>query len=61
MGYCSLTKNGAYYLHIPGGSSGVDPPVPFSNTVVKRPSADDTALVTVWENRSLPGYIFAMM
>ena len=55
-----MVKNGAYWLHIPGGSSGVDPPVPFSNTVVKRPSADDTALVTVWENRSLPGYIFVI-
>ena len=39
-----------------GGSSGVDPPVPIPNTVVKRPSADDTALVTEWENRSPPGF-----
>ncbi len=35
----------------------MDPPVPFPNTVVKRPSADDTALVTEWENRSPPGFI----
>ena len=27
----------------PGGPSGVVPPVPFPNTVVKRPSAYDTA------------------
>ena len=37
-----------------GGSSGVAPPVPIPNTEVKRPSADDTALVTEWENRSPP-------
>ena len=30
------------------------PPVPIPNTEVKRPSADDTAPVTEWENRSLP-------
>ena len=44
---------------LPGGSSGVDPPVPIPNTVVKRPSADDTALVTEWENRSPPGGMLA--
>ena len=38
-----------------GGSSEVVPPVPIPNTEVKHLSADDTALVTVWENRSLPG------
>jgi hypothetical protein len=42
---------------LPGGSSGVAPPVSIPNTVVKRPSADDTALETEWENRSLPGGI----
>ena len=31
------------------------PPVPIPNTEVKRLSADDTALVTEWENRPLPG------
>ena len=41
-----------------GGSSEADPPVPIPNTEVKRFSADDTALVTVWENRSLPGGFF---
>ena len=33
----------------------MDPPVPIPNTEVKRFSADDTALATVWENKSLPG------
>ena len=42
---------------LPGGFSGVDPPVPIPNTVVKRTSADDTALATEWENRSPPGGI----
>ena len=42
---------------LPGGSSGVAPPVSIPNTVVKRPSADDTALETEWENRSPPGGI----
>jgi hypothetical protein len=45
-------------LKFPGGSSGVDPPVPIPNTEVKRPSADDTALATEWENRSPPGFKF---
>ena len=43
----------------PGGSSEVDQPVPIPNTVVKRLSAYDTALVTEWENRSPPGIFFA--
>ena len=38
-----------------GGFSKTVPPVPISNTVVKRFSADDTALVMAWENKSLPG------
>ena len=38
-----------------GGSSDAVPPVPIPNTVVKRFSAYDTALVTEWENRSPPG------
>ena len=42
----------------PGGWSGVEPPVPIPNTVVKRPSADDTLPAGVWENRPLPGSIF---
>ena len=43
-----------------GGKSVVVPPVSFPNTVVKRHSADDTALARVWENRSLPGGIFIL-
>jgi hypothetical protein len=39
----------------PGGSRGVVPPVPFPNTVVKRPSANDTAWATAWDNRPVPG------
>ncbi len=42
----------------PGGQSVADPPVPIPNTVVKRHSADDTALVRAWENRSLPGGLY---
>ena len=42
----------------PGGSSEVDQPVPIPNTVVKRLSAYDTALVTEWENRSPPGIFY---
>ena len=38
-----------------GGFSEAAPPVPIPNTEVKRLSADDTAFVRVWENRSLPG------
>ena len=41
----------------PGGFGEVAPPVPIPNTAVKRLSADDTALVTGWENRSPPGGI----
>ena len=57
---CHIVKNSAYSLPLdllPGGFSGVAPPVPIPNTVVKRPSADDTALATKWENRSPPGSI----
>ena len=40
---------------LPGGFSEAAPPVPIPNTEVKRLSADDTAWVTGWENRSPPG------
>ena len=40
---------------LPGGLSEAAPPVPIPNTEVKRLSADDTARVTGWENRSPPG------
>jgi hypothetical protein len=37
-----------------GGNGGGATPVPIPNTEVKPSSADGTALVTVWESRSLP-------
>ena len=41
---------------------GVDdaggPPVPIPNTEVKTCSAEDTWLVTAWENRKMPTFIF---
>src|SRR5436309_11175592 len=40
---------------LPGGDAGGATPVPIPNTVVKPSRADGTALVTVWESRSLPG------
>ena len=39
----------------PGGESGVVPPVPMPNTVVKRSSADDTGVIKPRENRPVPG------
>ena len=42
---------------IPGGNAGGATPVPISNTAVNPSWADGTALVTVWESRSLPGVI----
>ena len=45
----------SYSYSVSGGFSVVEPPVPISNTEVKHLSADDTALATGWENRSLPG------
>ena len=41
-----------------GGFSKTVPPVPISNTVVKRFSAFDTAPARVWEKRSPPGDFF---
>jgi hypothetical protein len=40
-----------------GGNSEGDTPVPIPNTAVKPLSADGTILVTVWESRTLPGFI----
>ena len=41
---------------------GVDdiegPPVPIPNTEVKLNGAEDTWLVTAWENREMPTFIF---
>jgi hypothetical protein len=39
----------------PGGHTAGATPVPIPNTEVKPRRADDTARVTVWERRSLPG------
>ena len=39
----------------PGGESGVVPPVPMPNTVVKRSSAHDTGVIKPRENRPVPG------
>ena len=39
----------------PGGHTAGVTPVPIPNTEVKPRWADDTARVTVWERRSLPG------
>ena len=40
----------------PGGDGRRVTPVPISNTEVKPSSADGTALETVWESRTLPGF-----
>ena len=52
-------KNSRYALawrpNGPGGKSGVDPPVPIPNTVVKRSSAHDTGVTKPRENRPVPG------
>ncbi len=50
-------KSGAIIIEFPGDYSEVEPPVPIPNTEVKRLYADDTALVTVWENMASPGSI----
>ena len=42
-------------LKFPGGHGGGVTPVPIPNTEVKPSCADDTAGVTLWESRSLPG------
>ena len=41
----------------PGGYGGEVIPDPIPNSVVKLPSADGTAQVTVWESRTPPGFI----
>src|SRR5690348_5738461 len=64
---CSLGQNcGRQFLQfvgyrrklvprISGGHTAGATPVPIPNTEVKPRRADDTARVTVWERRSLPG------
>ena len=38
-----------------------DTPVPIPNTTVKAQTADDTILVTVWQNRWLPDNILKVL
>ncbi len=45
-------------ISLSGGNGGGATPVPISNTEVKPSSADGTALVTVWESKSLPEDFF---
>ena len=45
-----------FILYHTGGDYGEATPVPIPNTVVKLSSADNTWLVTTWEDRSLPVY-----
>ena len=40
---------------------GVVPPVPIPNTVVKDPSADDTAPSKAWDNRSSPEILLSVL
>ena len=41
----------------PGGNSGEATPVPIPNTEVKLSRADGTAGATLWESRTLPGFV----
>src|SRR6266851_3092990 len=53
---CSATgRSLAWRPTGPGGESGVVPPVPIPNTVVKRSSAHDTGVTKPRENRPVPG------
>ena len=52
-----VTCNEQRYFTFPGNYGGGVTPVPIPNTVVKPSCADDTAGVTLWESRSLPGVI----
>ncbi len=47
------------FKKFPGDHSVEATPVPIPNTEVKLYRADDTAGVTLWESRSLPGLFFA--
>ena len=44
-------------IHLSGGYSEGDTPVPIPNTEVKPFCADDTSGATPWESKSLPGYL----
>ena len=56
MPWSSGVKNLKFYKSFPGGDGRRVTPVPISNTEVKPSSADGTALETVWESRTLPGF-----
>ena len=47
-----------WYHRNVGVDGAGDPPVPISNTVVKPSGAEDTCLVTGWENRKMPTFLF---
>ena len=57
----TLTTYNLCKVKLPGDSSEAEPPVPISNTAVKRFSADDTALARVWENRPSPGDLISAL
>jgi len=44
-------------MFFPGGNSGEATPVPIPNTEVKLARADGTAGASLWESRTLPGYL----
>lgn len=58
----SIDKKNLYgsIKHVGVDYAGVSP-VPFSNTEVKPSSAEDTCLVTDWENRKMPTLFFLLV
>ena len=46
----------ALKVNISGDNNGEVTPVPIPNTEVKLSGAEDTWLVTAWENRTLPDF-----
>ena len=48
----------SFYGIIIGAYSVEVPPVPIPNTAVKLNCVEDTWLVTAWENRTVPPFIF---
>ena len=48
------------HAHVLVLQCAVVPPVPVSNTVVKRRSADTTARATLWEDRPVPGLLLRL-
>ena len=45
-------------INLVGVDDAGGPPVPIPNTEVKPCSAENTWLVTAWENRKVPTFIF---